>query len=405
VRSPKNASICCTTRPGRRTAPSSRRARATTRSAAFPPAASGCTTASGGSGTEAVSAPARRRVAEEHRRAGVLARRRAICTSARTSPAAVWQYNKRRHRGAVRHPAPRSRHRRGDQTWSPAPAARCGRRRRRTAAGSPSSAAGAHPGQPAGGQGPGSAAARPWWTAPSTATSRKPAATWATTRLRLAAERRGAGLLGPRPLPSGRPRRRAIAADPVHVRADKRVHPASVWRSRSMPTRSPVRMLRWTQYSPDGRLAVYQALGYLWVHDLERDERRRLTRQTDHWEFHPSFSPDGRFVVFTTLERRGPRQRAHRAGRPRPRQVLTREPGHYVEPASRRTAAASPSARSPAATSSRRPGLRARRALPGARRRQQRTWCACSTAAARRSFSADGERLLYTDQENTRLGS
>lgn len=126
-----------------------------------------------------------------------------------------------------------------------------------------------------------------------------------------------------------------VAEIPVRLRAEKTVHPAQRVAVDVAPDAFPVRMQRWTQYSPDGRLALSQALGYIWIHDLERDERRRLTRQTDHFEFHPRFAPDGRAVVYTTWSEaelgsvriapvaRGARERVR---------TLTREPGHYVEP-------------------------------------------------------------------------
>jgi Tol biopolymer transport system component/imidazolonepropionase-like amidohydrolase len=118
----------------------------------------------------------------------------------------------------------------------------------------------------------------------------------------------------------------------VHVRVDKRIHPALQRTVEVDAEQFEVRMLRWTQLSPDGRHAVYQALGYLWVHDLERDERRRLTRQSEHWEFHPAFSPDGRQIVYATFDDEALGSvRIAPVGRGRA-QVLTTEPGHYVEP-------------------------------------------------------------------------
>lgn len=121
-------------------------------------------------------------------------------------------------------------------------------------------------------------------------------------------------------------------AIPVRLRTERTVHPAQRVQVEVAPDQVPVRMQRWTQYSPDGRFALSQALGYIWILDLERGERRRLTRQTDHFEFHPRFAPDGRSVVFTTWSEADLGSvRIEPVGRGRGR-VLTREPGHYVEP-------------------------------------------------------------------------
>jgi Tol biopolymer transport system component/imidazolonepropionase-like amidohydrolase len=118
----------------------------------------------------------------------------------------------------------------------------------------------------------------------------------------------------------------------VQVVAEKKVHPALQRTVEVSPDTFPVRMARWTQRSPDGRYAVNQALGYLWLHDLERDRRRRLTDQDEHWEFYPRFSPDSSHVVYTTWhdEELGS-VRIAPVGRGRSR-VISDEPGHYIEP-------------------------------------------------------------------------
>ncbi len=118
----------------------------------------------------------------------------------------------------------------------------------------------------------------------------------------------------------------------VRVRVDKQVHPALKRTVEVSPDTFPIRMARWTQRSPDGRHAIFQALGYLWLHDLERGSHRRLTEQDDHWEFYPRFSPDGRQVVYVTWDDEALGSvRVHPLGRGRGR-TLTTEPGHYLEP-------------------------------------------------------------------------
>ena len=65
------------------------------------------------------------------------------------------------------------------------------------------------------------------------------------------------------------------------------------------PEKFDVKMLRWVTVSPDGKSVVYQALGHLYVKSLPNGEPQRLTSDR-HFEFYPSFSPDGRWVVYTT---------------------------------------------------------------------------------------------------------
>lgn len=87
---------------------------------------------------------------------------------------------------------------------------------------------------------------------------------------------------------------------PVRLRTAMEVSPALRFPVEVAPDSLRVRMLRWTQVSPAGDRAVFQALGRLWIADLSTGARRRLTAQEDHLEFHPSFSRDGRWIVYTT---------------------------------------------------------------------------------------------------------
>lgn len=63
----------------------------------------------------------------------------------------------------------------------------------------------------------------------------------------------------------------------------------------------PVKVVRWPQATPDGRRAVFQALGRLWVKDLPSGAARRLTgAPAGEMEFAPRLSADGGTVVYTT---------------------------------------------------------------------------------------------------------
>ena len=119
---------------------------------------------------------------------------------------------------------------------------------------------------------------------------------------------------------------------PFHVADTRHVTDAVRFPVDVAPDQVDVRMIRWARPSPDGSKVVFEALGRLWIRDLPAGEARRLTRQSDHFELYPSWSRDGRSIVYTTWDdqelgtvRVVPASGG--AGR-----VVTRRPGHYVEP-------------------------------------------------------------------------
>ncbi len=60
-----------------------------------------------------------------------------------------------------------------------------------------------------------------------------------------------------------------------------------------------VNVIRHVTTAPDGKSIVFSALGYLWKKDLPGGKAERLTNGND-FEFEPSFSSDGRYLVFTS---------------------------------------------------------------------------------------------------------
>lgn len=110
------------------------------------------------------------------------------------------------------------------------------------------------------------------------------------------------------------------------VRVPRAVHPPEF----------PVKMLRDVRVSPDGTLVVFSALGHLYTRTLPSGEPKRLTPASpagkESFEFFPAFSRDGQWIVYTTWNDADlGRVRVVRRDGSRGRDVVAR-PGHYVEP-------------------------------------------------------------------------
>ena len=98
------------------------------------------------------------------------------------------------------------------------------------------------------------------------------------------------------------------------------------------PDSFDVKMLRWVTVSPDQRRVVYTSLGKLWVKELPNGAPRRVTDDRENDELFPSWSPDGRTLVYATWndESLGAIRTVGLDGR-RGRKI-TSKTGHYVEP-------------------------------------------------------------------------
>lgn len=99
---------------------------------------------------------------------------------------------------------------------------------------------------------------------------------------------------------------------------------------------SPVRARRVSdpKLSPDGKMVVFSALGRLWVMGLTERTPHRLTN-SDSGEFQPSWSPDGRFIVYATWENMkeaGNLYRIRASGKRKPER-LTENAAFYGYPA------------------------------------------------------------------------
>ncbi|MEO6214302.1 MAG: amidohydrolase family protein [Vicinamibacterales bacterium] len=117
---------------------------------------------------------------------------------------------------------------------------------------------------------------------------------------------------------------------PFTAKVDQTIADAVRFPIKVHPDEFPVRMVRDVRVSPDGRAVVYSALGHLYSKRLPDGEPKRLTSDA-RFEFFPSFSRDGQWIVYTTWsDAEMGRVRVIRADGSSPREVVTR-PGHYVE--------------------------------------------------------------------------
>jgi imidazolonepropionase-like amidohydrolase/Tol biopolymer transport system component len=123
---------------------------------------------------------------------------------------------------------------------------------------------------------------------------------------------------------------------PFRVRVEQRIHEPIVIPQQVAPEAFDVRLLRNATTSPDGRTVAYGALGQVQVRTLPAGEPRPLVRggtgAPAEYQFYPAFSPDSRRIAFVTWsDGEGGQVRTANADGSNVRTVVTRA-GHYVEP-------------------------------------------------------------------------
>jgi len=121
-----------------------------------------------------------------------------------------------------------------------------------------------------------------------------------------------------------------------HVKTTKKIQQALNFEQHIEQEQFDVKMLRDVKISPDGKKVAFESMGYIYTQNINngkvKGKAKRLTKQTSVNELNPSFSRDGKKIVYATWhdDKQGQiRVASLRRGKSI---SLLKLPGKYVEP-------------------------------------------------------------------------
>ena len=122
------------------------------------------------------------------------------------------------------------------------------------------------------------------------------------------------------------------AVIPFRVNNTRTVHTAPRPAVGVAPDEFRTKMVKFASVSPDGRQVVFESLGKLYIKPTSGGAAKRLTRQSDDFEFFPSWSRDGKWLAYVSWndEDLGTIRTVSAGGGTG--RAVTREPGHYRWP-------------------------------------------------------------------------
>ncbi|MEM6966516.1 MAG: amidohydrolase family protein [Bacteroidota bacterium] len=88
---------------------------------------------------------------------------------------------------------------------------------------------------------------------------------------------------------------------PFEVNAKHRVYETVTVNNKVHTKAFQANVIRQARTSPDGKILVFNAVGYLWKINLPHGKPTRLTKHS-HFEYEPNFSPDGSEIVYVTWD-------------------------------------------------------------------------------------------------------
>ncbi len=94
--------------------------------------------------------------------------------------------------------------------------------------------------------------------------------------------------------------KRQTANIKFHVKTTKKIQTALRFQQNIDIDNFDVKMLRGVDISPNGKQVVFAAMGYIYTRSLPKGKTKRLTKQTTDFELDPSFSRDGKKVVYVS---------------------------------------------------------------------------------------------------------
>lgn len=92
---------------------------------------------------------------------------------------------------------------------------------------------------------------------------------------------------------------KAINEIPFNVEVHQKIAETLRWENPVSGDSTEIKVLRQLVTSPDGNYCIFNALGNIWKYDFKNRRALRLTNSID-FEFEPSFSPDGKSLIYTT---------------------------------------------------------------------------------------------------------
>lgn len=93
---------------------------------------------------------------------------------------------------------------------------------------------------------------------------------------------------------------KAVTNIPFKAKVKQTITEAVRFPQNVAPEKFDVKMLRWVTVSPDRKSVAYTALGKLWIKSLPGGTPTRVTKDEKNLELYPSFSPDSKWIVYTT---------------------------------------------------------------------------------------------------------